>query len=341
MTPLLPPPRVKDTVALRNSRPAPRVREMALRNCQPERGRGHELPRLQELESAVQRELAAIRGQERLFLRATSELTLLMKKMSRHNGRAYFRYVLRDVFGDKSDLLHDPTAPHGPDAVRAYARSILQRLSKAIHFAPLVLRAGCHYMLSEFRKAFPTCRQDTTIVVGNLLFLRIVCPALVKPEMFGFAPHSPKSLPVGVQVAKLLQHAVSGSPVGDQVADARESNLFIASAHPTVAAFLVRFAQLRSCAFPRDVPRFPERVRLPSASSAWDLDSARQPEHGEPSLELPDSPPPGQDRDGGDWDLPPRKMRGLSLSADESLKTQKRKFRLRFWSREPAVSMSS
>lgn len=311
-----------------------------MRNCQPERKRPHgDLPRLQELESAVQAEIKAIHGQEHLFLRSTSELTTLMKKMSRSNGRAYFRYVLRDVFGDKSNL-YEPTTRHSPAEVRAYATSIIQRLVKAIHFAPLVLRAGCHYMLTEFRKAFPTCKQDTTIVVGNLLFLRIVCPALIKPEMFGFQPHTAGSLPVGVQVAKLLQHTISGTLMAETQPDVSESNLFIVTFQPFLAAFLVRFAQIRSCAFPRE-PRFPERVRMPSASVAWDLESARRNSPGASSSspsspqELPESPTVS----GASWEVPPRKMRGMSMSADESLK-QKRKFRLRFWSREPAVSTS-
>lgn len=313
-------------------------------NCQAgERRRPHaDVPRLAELESAVQSELRAIDGQEHLFLRATSELTALMKKMSRHNGRAYFRYVLRDVFGDKSELYalgaQAQARAAGPAEVRAYATSVVQRLVKAIHFAPLVLRAGCHYMLAEFRKAFPACKQDTTIVVGNLLFLRIVCPALVKPEMFGFQPHSPASLPVGVQIAKLLQHTISGTLMPETQPDVSESNLFIVTFQPFLAAFLVRFAQIRACAFPRE-PRFPERVRMPSASLAWDLESVRRsPKIGldEVQDDLPESPTVS----GASWEVPPRKMRGMSMSADETLK-HKRKFRLRFWSREPAVSMST
>ncbi|POM61683.1 hypothetical protein PHPALM_29270, partial [Phytophthora palmivora] len=70
-----------------------------------QRRRSHgELPRLHELERAVQAELQDVRGREELFLRSTSELTSLMKKLGRTQGRAYFRYVLRDVFGDKSRL---------------------------------------------------------------------------------------------------------------------------------------------------------------------------------------------------------------------------------------------
>lgn len=227
-----------------------------------------ELPRLHELERAVQAEITDVRGREELFLRSTSELTALMKKLGRSQGRAYFRYVLRDVFGEVPTV--QARGPPAPKQVCAYAKSVIQRLAKAIHFAPLVLRAGCHYMLTEFRKAFPECKHDARIVVGSLLFLRILCPALIKPEMFDFPAHTAQSLPMGVQIAKILQHTLSGTPVGDSDPAFNDSNSFIYAFQPYVANFLVRFPRsgLRSEMKNRSSYKYPPR-RPPGTAATW------------------------------------------------------------------------
>ncbi|KAF4128683.1 GTPase-activator protein for Ras-like GTPase [Phytophthora infestans] len=293
-----------------------------------QRRRSHgELPRLHELERAVQTEIEDIRGREELFLRSTSELTSLMKKLGRTQGRAYFRYVLRDVFGEKSKV-YEARGPPSTKQVCAYAKSVIQRLAKAIHFAPLVLRAGCHYMLAEFRKAFPGCKHDARIVVGSLLFLRILCPALIKPEMFDFPEHTAQSLPMGVQIAKILQHTLTGTPVGDSDPAFNDSNAFIYAFQPYVASFLVRFPQIRA-AFGTEEPQQMPEVR---ATASWDCSN----------VAITPTTPKGADS----WAASPRaeswnthhrpngKMRGFSMSSNDAMKNKK-KFSLRFWSRGP------
>ncbi|GMF30377.1 unnamed protein product [Phytophthora lilii] len=294
-----------------------------------QRRRSHsELPRLHELERAVQAEIKDVRGREELFLRSTSELTALMKKLGRSQGRAYFRYVLRDVFGEKSRLYEARGAP-APKQVCAYAKSVIQRLAKAIHFAPLVLRVGCHYMLTEFRKAFPECKHDARIVVGSLLFLRILCPALIKPEMFDFPAHTAQSLPVGVQIAKVLQHTLSGTPVGDSDPAFDDTNAFIFAFQPYVANFLVRFPQIRT-AFGTEEPQQVCDVR--AAPGSWDCSNVAPITPTTPTGA--DNWPPSPHAESWDTQRPTGKMRGLSMSTNDAIKNKK-KFSLRFWSRGP------
>ncbi|CAI5724855.1 unnamed protein product [Peronospora destructor] len=282
-----------------------------------QRTRSHnDLPRLYELECAVQAELEDVQGRGELFLRSTSGLTLLMKKLGCTQGRAYFRYVLRDVFGDKSKLYKARGLP-STGQVCAYAKSVIQRLVKAIHFAPLVLRAGCHYMLTEFRKAFPECKHDVRIVVGSLLFLRILCPALIKPEMFDFPAHTAQSLPTGVQIAKILQHTLSGKLVGESDPAFTDSNAFINAFQPYVANFLVRFPQIRAVFSSEEYQQVPE-VRVPAPSTPAHEDN------------WPSSP------NTESWDAyrPSDRMCGFSMSVTtSSANKNKKKFSLRFWSR--------
>lgn len=294
--------------------------DSSMRSVQMERMRSlSDLPKLHEFQRAVQMEIAQADGREEMFLRSSSGLSALFKSLGHEHGRPYFRYVLRDVFGDKSTLYHKPATP---DQVREYAKTIVQRLIKALHFAPLVLRAACQFVLREFRKAFPQSRQHATIVVGGVVFLRIVCPALIKPEILGFQPHSARSLPSGVQIAKMLQHTLSGNLLSENHPDFALSNVFITTFQPQVASFLEKFPQVRAATassqqlkqqHPEESPRSAEMLRV----KPWDVEST------------PSTP--------NSWEPHPSKLRGMSLSTNEANK-QKRRFSFRFWNRLPSMS---
>ncbi|KAF1333730.1 Ira2 protein, partial [Globisporangium splendens] len=256
-----------------------------------------DLPKLHEFECAVQMEIANTNGREDAFLRNSSGLSMLFKVLGHEHGRPYFRYVLREVFGEKSTLYHKPASP---SQVREYARSVIERLEKALHFAPLVLRTCCQLALKEFQKAFPESTQDMKIVIGGVLFLRILCPALIKPELLGFQPHTPRSLPAGVQIAKMLQHTLNGSLLSENHPEFAEGNVFITTFQPHVASFLVQFPQVRAT-LPQESPKSAEVLCV----KPWDIESA--------------PPTPNSS-----------KLRNMSLTPSEPVK-QKRRFSFRFW----------
>lgn len=288
-----------------------------MRSFQVERMRSlSDLPKLHEFERAMQMEIAQAAGREEMFLRSSSGLSALFKALGHEHGRPYFRYALRDVFGDKSTLYRSATVT--PAQVRAYAQSIIDRLIKALSAAPLVLRVACQFVLREYRKAFPNSQQDTMIVVGGVVFLRLVCPALIKPEMLGFQPHNARSLHVCVQIAKMLQHTLSGNLLNENHPECALGNVFVATYHPQVADLLKRFAhvQLGPPPSPSQRPEQPHESPHPAevlCVKPWDADS---------------SPPTPTNS----WDVHPSKLRGMSMSTDEASK-RKRKFWFRFWNR--------
>ncbi|TYZ67910.1 hypothetical protein PybrP1_008824 [[Pythium] brassicae (nom. inval.)] len=267
-----------------------------MRSVQVERMRSlSDLPRLHEFEKAMQMEIAQADGREEMFLRSSSGLSALFKTLGHEHARPYLRYALRDVFGEKSTL-YTRTAITTPGQVREYAQNVIGRLTKALQYAPLVLRAACKFVLREYRKAFPASQQHTTIVVGGVVFLRLVNPALIKPEMLGFPPHTVRSLPVCVQIAKMLQHTLSGNLLNENAPECALGNVFITQFQPQVASFLEDFTQV--CLEPQ-----PQEAPLPSPRSAdvlclkpWDMDSA------------PPTPT-------NSWEMHPSKLRGMSLSA--------------------------
>lgn len=58
----------------------------------------------------------------------------------------------------------------------------------------------------EFVDAFDKSGNALPIAGPNPLVMRILCPALIKPEMLGFRLHPRDSLPVGIQIGRFLQH---------------------------------------------------------------------------------------------------------------------------------------
>lgn len=292
-----------------------------MRNIQVERMRSlSDLPRLHEFEKAMQMEITQADGREEMFLRSSSGLSALFKTLGHEHARPYLRYALRDVFGDKSTLYHR-TAITTPAQVREYAQNVIRRLRKALLYAPLVLRAACKFVLREYRKAFPVSTQHTTIVVGGVVFLRLVNPALIKPEMLGFPPHTVRSLPVCVQIAKMLQHTLSGNLLNENAPECALGNVFITQYQPQVASFLEEFTLvcLEQEPHEKELVSSPT-APLPSPRSAdvlslkpWDMDSA------------PPTPT-------NSWEMHPSKLRGMALSGNDANK-QKRKFSFRFWSR--------
>ncbi|GLD94288.1 hypothetical protein PINS_up002899 [Pythium insidiosum] len=268
------------------------------------------MPRLHAFEDAVRKEITAIGGREELFLRTTSELTTLLRDLSHEHGRAYFRYVLRDVFGETSVLYDGNRLPQSQ--VLTLAEGILKRMVRAIHYAPIVLRACTQIMLRAFRDAFPSSSDANAvkIVVGGVLFLRVVCPALIKPESFGFRPHTAASLPVGVQLAKLLQSALRGHST--QPEDAQ----FIATFHPFLESFLTRFPQLSESTGSPLKEASQRSARFPRGASWEDAPLTRAPMGST-----------------GAWQVveDASRLRGVSMSTPEDMTQRKRKFSLKFW----------
>lgn len=269
---------------------------------------------ISKLELAIRKELNTIDGHPELFMRSSSQLTILLRDIAFQQGRSYFRYVLRDIFGDKSIVYTNHTISQLEICV--LAKSIARRLAKAIHYAPLMLRACTQFVLREFQAAFPAYKNAEQLVVGSILFLRVLCPALIKPETFGFQPHTPNSLPKGVQIARLLQTALRGGKQQDSTMSQAliES---IQSLHPFLATFLAQFPQItntKQVDTDQSLLVYKKADELSSSQIqrivTWeDLDVLQ-------NVNKPKSP---------------GRLRGMSLHTHDDLVKQKKKFSLKFW----------
>jgi len=196
------------------------------------------IPKLPTLERAVKIELEHAHGQEEQFLRSSTGLCAILKEISREYGQSYFRFLLWNILGDQERLR---SIQHNREELILLATDLIHRIECSLDSAPFVLRLCCQYVLQQFNAKFPHSERGKTIVVGGLVILRVICPALVKPELFGFQPHTAKTLQSGVLIAKLVQHAMRGTTFDPQYDQMSYANEFIHDTKHLLEHFLHDF----------------------------------------------------------------------------------------------------
>ncbi|KAH9135160.1 hypothetical protein AeNC1_013054 [Aphanomyces euteiches] len=196
-----------------------------------------DIPHLKTFERVVQIELENVQGCEEQFLRSSTGLSSEMKDLGHKYGQKYFSFLLSGALCSSSRL-----GDLNRDQVMGLATDIIHRMVSSLDkYAPYVLRLSCAYILEKFEAAFPNSTRGPTIVVGGCIILRIVCPALIKPELMGFEPHTPRTLPNALLLAKLLQHAMRGTVFDMSSDELYYANDFIATTKDLVAGYLRAF----------------------------------------------------------------------------------------------------
>ncbi|OQS07517.1 hypothetical protein THRCLA_00465 [Thraustotheca clavata] len=163
-----------------------------------------EIPQFDKFARVVQIELDRVQNEEEQFLRSSTGLSSSMKDLGHSHGRRYFRFLLGDAIASL-DGLHR-------DQVIHLARDIIHRMVSSLDdHAPHLLRLCCAYIMDQFNAQFPHSARGPTIVVGGSIVLRIMCPAIIKPDLIGLDAHPPSALPNAILLAKLLQHSMRGT----------------------------------------------------------------------------------------------------------------------------------
>nr|CCA15177.1 conserved hypothetical protein [Albugo laibachii Nc14] len=129
-----------------------------------------------------------------------------------------------------------------------YVESVIHKLVHTAEFGPPSLRACTHYILKKYVNEFGESKHALPIAVGNVLILRIICPALIKPEILGFQPHTRHSLPIGIQIARVLQQTLNRSLLDETTSNYKELNEFVASFGPMLREYLCAFSYANKAA---------------------------------------------------------------------------------------------
>ncbi|RHY28325.1 hypothetical protein DYB32_006062 [Aphanomyces invadans] len=226
-----------------------------------------DIPQLKTFERVVKIELDNVHGCEEQFLRASTGLSAEMKDLGHKYGQAYFSFLLSGALSPSARL-----ADLTRDEVMDLATDIVHRMVSSLDkYAPYVLRLSCAYILREFEAAFPNSTRGTTIVVGGCIFLRLICPTLIKPELMGFEPHTPRSLPNAILLAKLLQHAMRGTHFDVASDEMYYANSFVAKTKDLVAAYLRAFPSTKNDLNLKKVEVMTENRLLDSEVRAGDM----------------------------------------------------------------------
>nr|CCA15179.1 conserved hypothetical protein [Albugo laibachii Nc14] len=210
------------------------------------------LPRLPGLEDAVQTELINIRGKHQLFLRSTSSLSTLIRDFAYRVGHSYFKNGISHIFDDAGFYRERANCVQKEEnkiqVILEYVESVIHKLVHTAEFGPPSLRACTHYILKKYVNEFGESKHALPIAVGNVLILRIICPALIKPEILGFQPHTRHSLPIGIQIARVLQQTLNRSLLDETTSNYKELNEFVASFGPMLREYLCAFSYANKAA---------------------------------------------------------------------------------------------
>jgi hypothetical protein len=114
---------------------------------------------------------------------------------------------------------------------------LLAAIFQSLSSLPTEIRSVCHYIkqtLNELDKGL-----NCDILIGAILFLRFICPAIVKPQSIGISSVSPEVQRGLILSAKLIQNLSNNIEFGDKEAYMIDLNVIIAQYREKFAQFLV------------------------------------------------------------------------------------------------------
>jgi len=114
------------------------------------------------------------------------------------------------------------------DSVNAFLSSILNSVSTC----PQELREICRHLAENVEKKFPDAKEKA---VGAIIFLRLLCPAILSPENFGLVdePPSIEARRHLILVAKVIQNLANGIEFGNK-------EQFMVDLNPLILAYIFK-----------------------------------------------------------------------------------------------------
>ncbi|KAJ5073228.1 ras gtpase-activating protein [Anaeramoeba ignava] len=90
-----------------------------------------------------------------------------------------------------------------------YSEIMLNQIFESLYFFPIVLRELNYKLFQITAEKFPSSRY---VIVAGLVFLRLICPAIVAPEIFGLASSPPNkdARRALVLISKVIQSIANG-----------------------------------------------------------------------------------------------------------------------------------
>ncbi|EHH29747.1 hypothetical protein EGK_10249, partial [Macaca mulatta] len=197
-------------------------------------------------------ELARCGGREALLFRentlATKAIDEYMKLVAQDYLQETLGQVVRRLCASTEDCEVDPSkcpAPELPEH-QARLRNSCEEVFETIIHSYDWFPAELGIVFSSWREA---CKERGSEVLGPRLvcaslFLRLLCPAILAPSLFGLAPEHPAPGPARTLtlIAKVIQNLANRAPFGEKEAYMGFMNSFLEEHGPAMQRFLDQVA---------------------------------------------------------------------------------------------------
>lgn len=197
-------------------------------------------------------ELARCGGREALLFRentlATKAIDEYMKLVAQDYLQATLGQVVRRLCSSTEDCEVDPSkcpAPELPEH-QARLRNSCEEVFESIVHSYDWFPAELGTVFSGWREACKTRGSEALgpRLVCASLFLRLLCPAILAPSLFGLAPEHPAPNPARTLtlIAKVIQNLANRAPFGEKEAYMSFMNSFLEDHGPAMQHFLDQVA---------------------------------------------------------------------------------------------------
>ncbi|XP_036271883.1 RAS protein activator like-3 isoform X2 [Pipistrellus kuhlii] len=199
-------------------------------------------------------ELARSGGREALLFRentlATKAIDEYMKLVAQDYLQETLGQVLRRICASTEDCEVDPSKcpaselPQHQARLQSSCEEVFEDIIHSYDWFPAELRT----VFSAWREA---CKARGSEALGPRLvcaslFLRLLCPAILAPSLFGLAPQHPAPTPARTLtlIAKVIQNLANRAPFGEKEAYMGFMNSFLENHGPAMQHFLDQVAMV-------------------------------------------------------------------------------------------------
>nr|XP_012313185.1 RAS protein activator like-3 isoform X2 [Aotus nancymaae] len=205
-------------------------------------------------------ELARCGGREALLFRentlATKAIDEYMKLVAQDYLQETLGQVVRRLCASTEDCEVDPSKCPAPELPEHQARlqnsceEVFETIIHSYDWFP----AELGIVFSSWREACKTRGSEALgpRLVCASLFLRLLCPAILAPSLFGLAPEHPAPGPARTLtlIAKVIQNLANHAPFGEKEAYMGFMNSFLEEHGPAMQCFLDQVAMVNVDAAP-------------------------------------------------------------------------------------------
>lgn len=181
---------------------------------------------------AISREVETTPSNETLFRESNVQTELMFGYFYTERGKVYLNHLLKPLvtaIQRYTSIQSNPTTPHN----KQFQTTILEQLPSlvdrftVIDQVPLEFQRVFRQMKKQMNIKFPNA--NTQYIIISLLFLRVICPAIIMPDLIDIVVPATYNKSFAVVTAKVLQTLANGVTYDDNDPNMSVYNSFLNS----------------------------------------------------------------------------------------------------------------